>query len=258
MFAMAGIEVIPTFANAVRNVKRDLYFGLLLGAGGIVALYVLGTIAMNILLSPAQIQETSGLMHTFYVIGIKFNLPWLSQLFAFLLTFAELAALAVWLLAPVTMFFKCTPKGILPDTLHKVDTNGIPRNAILFMGALVTVIVLLTNLLNSVNIMYQALVLMATILYFIPYLFLSVIYLKSHVKLALPRYIVIIFSLGVFLSVTLGIAFSFAPPSTLVSHHQILVYELNLIIGPLIFILTGIALYWRYERKINNQIFKRK
>lgn len=249
MFAMAGIEVIPTFANSVKNAKRNLYLGLLLGAIGILVLYILGTMAMNILLSPTQIQETSGLMHSFAAIGMKFHLPWFSQTFAFLLTFAELAALAVWLLAPITMFFKCTPAGVLPEVLHKTDKNGTPRNAILFMGVLVTAIVLLTNSLPGVNVMYQALVLMATILYFIPYLFLAVIYAKSHAHLPLPKYAVFALSAGVLVSITLGILFSFAPPSGVTSLHGIIVYELNLVFGPLIFLLIGYGLYRRYEKQ---------
>ncbi len=183
MFAMAGIEVIPTFANAVKNVKRDLYGGLLLAATIIVIFYTLGTVAINILLSPAQVQETSGLMQTFTVIGMKFHLPWFDRLFAFLLTFADLAALCLWLLAPIIMFFKCTPPGILPELLHEVDENGTPRNAILFMGVLITIVILTTNTLPGANVMYQVLVLMSTIIYFIPYLFLAVIYFKSKHRL---------------------------------------------------------------------------
>jgi len=47
MFAMAGVEIIPTFANSVQNVKRDLYMGLLVGSFLIFVLYTLGTLSMN-------------------------------------------------------------------------------------------------------------------------------------------------------------------------------------------------------------------
>ncbi|MDE5035674.1 amino acid permease, partial [Francisella tularensis] len=76
------------------------------------------------------------------------------------------------------MFFKCTPRGILPEWLHKTNLYDSPKNALVFMGILVTVIVLLTNFLPSVNLMYQALILMATVHYFIPYLYLVVAYIK--------------------------------------------------------------------------------
>lgn len=106
------------------------------------------------------------------------------------------------------------------------------------MGILVSIIVLLTNFLPSVDTMYQALILMATVLYFIPYLYLVVSYIKlSNTKL---KYI---FGVLVFISTTLGIIFSFQPPADLTATSDILTYELELILGPVIFILIGYLLY---------------
>lgn len=67
--------------------------------------------------------------------------------------------MSIWLLAQVVMFFKCIPKGILSEWVHKTNKYDSPKNALVFMGVLVTAIVLLTNFLPSVNLMYQALIL---------------------------------------------------------------------------------------------------
>ena len=83
------------------------------------ALYILGTVALNLVTSPDSINGAAGLMQAFEIIGQRFGLEWFPRFMAFLLTFAEFAAVSIWLLAPVIMFFKCTPKGILPDWLHK-------------------------------------------------------------------------------------------------------------------------------------------
>ena len=248
VFAMASIEVIPIFANPVKNAKRNLYLGLLLGAIGILVLYILGTMAMNILLSPTQIQETSVLMNSFDAIWMKFHLPWFDQTVVFLLIFAELAALAVWLLAPIPMFLNAhQPAFYLRYCIKpiKMAHHAMP----FYLWVFYTAIVLLTNSLPGVNVMYQALVLMATILYFIPYLFLAVIYAKSHEHLPLPKYAVFALSAGVLVLIALGILFSFAPPSGVTSLHGIIVYKLNLIFGPLIFLLIGYGLYRRYEKR---------
>ncbi|QIV94032.1 APC family permease [Allofrancisella frigidaquae] len=238
MFAMAGIEIIPTFANSVRNVKKNLYYGLLASAFILLGLYILGTVALNLVSSPDSINGTSGLMTAFEIIGHRFDWAWFPKLMAFLLTFAELAAVSIWLLAPVVMFFKCTPRGILPEWLHKTNKHDSPKNALVAMGVLVTVIVLLTSFLPSVNVMYQALILMATILYFIPYLYLVVAYIKLMSNKF--RYLL---GFLVFVSTTLGILFSFQPPSDIQTLSEMLIYELELIIGPAIFILIGWVLY---------------
>ena len=238
MFAMAGIEIIPTFANSVKNAKKTLYYGLILSAIILLSLYILGTVALNLVASPDSINGAAGLMQAFEIIGQRFDLEWFPRFMAFLLTFAEFAAVSIWLLAPVIMFFKCTPKGILPAWLHKTNKHDSPRNALLFMGVLVTIIVLLTNFLPSVNVMYQVLILIATVLYFIPYLYLVV----AYIKLMGNRY-KYIFGILVFISTSLGILFSFQPPSDIQTTHGIFVYELELILGPAIFIVIGWLLY---------------
>lgn len=136
------------------------------------------------------------------------------------------------------MFFKCTPKGILPEWLHKTNKHDSPKNALIFMGILVTLIVLLTNFLPSVNLMYQALILMATVLYFIPYLYLVVAYIKLMDK----SYKYILGAL-VFISTSLGIIFSFQPPGDLKGFYDIAIYEFELILGPIVFILIGWLLF---------------
>ncbi len=242
MFAMAGVEVISTFANAVKNPKRDLYFGLLVACVAIFLFYTLGTLALNVILKPSEINSTAGLVQAFSVVDIKFGMPWLTRIMAFLLTFADLAAVTVWLLAPIIMFFKCTPRGVLPDWLHKTNRFLAPSNALLFMGVLVSLVMLLTNFVPSINDMYQVLVLMATILYFIPYLFLAVAYVKLYAKRARNKAVVYLISISVLFSVSLGIAFSFPPPSSLTTTHEIIFYEFELILGPLLFIALGLLL----------------
>lgn len=248
MFAMAGVEVTATFANRVKNPRRDLYFGLLVGALGIFVLYVLGTLAVNIFAAPETIQKASGVIQTFSIVNQLFHITWFTKVIAGLLTFAELAAVVVWLLAPVIMFFKCTPRGIMPDWMHKEDKNGTPMNAILFQGGLVSIIMLITGLLPSVNSMYQVLVLMATILYFIPYLFLAVVYVRSIKVVGINKWLGLLLAAGVFISILLGIIVSFFPTADLQTAHDIICYEAELILGPLFFIVLGWFLYRRRKQ----------
>jgi amino acid transporter len=246
MFAMAGVEVIPTFANKVKNVRRDLYLGLLCGSLLLFALYVLGTFAINVVATPAEVQKASGVVQAVSLIDAKFGINWLTKVVAFLLTFAELAAITLWLVAPVVIFFKCTPAGILPRIFHKVDKHGTPINALLFQGVLVSVIIIATDLLPSVNSMYQILILMSTVLYFIPYLYLAMAYLKSAHIIKIKKYWVYIFAYSVLLSVLFGILISFAPTPDLTTTKSVIIYESELLFGPFLFIFVG---WWLYRSR---------
>ena len=238
MFAMAGIEIIPTFANSVKNASRTLYLGLIISSVVLFALYILGTVAINFIASPEEIESAAGLVQAFDIVGQEFHIYWFSKTMSFLLTFAEFAAVSIWLLAPVIMFFKCIPKGILPNWLHRTNKYDSPQNALVFMGVLVSAIVLLTDFLPTVKTMYEVLILMATVLYFIPFLYLVFAYFKLNQSKY--RYAV---GVLVFLSTSLGIIFSFQPPTDLKTTHDVIVYESELILGPIILFAIGLLIY---------------
>lgn len=250
MFAMTGVEIIPTFANAAKNPKKDLYLGLIIGTFFMIIFYVLGTIALNIIVSPDDLQKTSGLMYTFQLIFSTLHIPWMTRTVAFLLIFAELAVVSIWLIAPITMFFKCTPRGLLPDWFHKTNKQNAPANALWFMGLLVTLILLTTNLLPAVNDMYQILVLMSVVLAFIPYLFLTLVFIKSRHKISGNKVMHTIFALTVTVSLCLGIIFSFELPHDLTTLSSKLFYEAELFFGPLIFVFIGYYIYNRQFKRI--------
>jgi amino acid transporter len=249
MFAMAGVEVIPTLANSVRDPSKTLPRGLMIASIIIFVIYALSTLAMNLIAAPETLAKTTGTMQALTIVTAKFHVSWLTQWLAGLLVIQEYAALSIWLVVPVVMFFNCTPKGILPDKLHEKNSHDMPRNAMIFQGVLVTIIMLVTNFLPSVNAMYEVLVLMSTVLYFIPYLILVVAYLKirktsAPVFLNKPMYWTA--AILTFVSVLFGIALSFVPTSDLTTHHAVIIYETELILGPVIFILAGFLLYrWR-------------
>lgn len=252
MFAMAGMEVIPTFASSVRNPARNLPRGVLLATLLIFLCYTLGTVAMNLIASPNQIQNTTGIMSTFALIDLRFHIPWLTEIMAWLLSFAEIAALSMWLIAPPVMFFQCTEKHLIPQWLHRNNKNDMPYNALILQAVLVTVIVLVTALLPSVNDMYQVMVLMTTAVYFIPYVLLIVAYVRIKARGEVGAFKVpghkggaYFVSATVFLSLILGIALCFVPGSNLTTHHALVTYETELIAGPIILVLVGMGFYWR-------------
>ncbi len=256
MFAMAGIEIIPTIANAVKDPAKSLPRGLIIAAFLIVTLYLLGTFAMNIMASPNEIANTTGLMSTFQIIGAKLHLSWLDQLMALLLVFAEIGALVVWIFIPVIMFFKATQRGILPDWLHKTNKKDMPAAALIFQAVIVTIVILLTTFLPSVNLMYQVLVLMTTITYFIPYFFLIAAFLRFKLKekdsgaYQVPggKFGVIGLSVCVVLSLALAVVLSFVPTSNLTTTHALIVYEAELGGGPILLLFIALGLYWRAKR----------
>lgn len=260
MFAMAGIEVIPTLANSIENPRKMLPKALLIATIVIFLSYVVATISMNVLMSPESIQKTTGLMHTFVVMGQKFHITWISQMMGALIVFSEMGALSIWLLVPAVMFFKTTQPGIIPGWLHRENKWEVPQNALLMQAVVVTVIVLLTTLLPTVNAIYQLLVLMSTIVYFLPYCFLVVSYIKlrrqpnqpAGFSISSGNKIAFIAAGFVIFSLILAIILSFQLDPDLVTFAQKFLYEAELAGGPILLVLIGMILY-RKRQKISTE-----
>ncbi len=249
MFAMAGLEVVPTFASSVHNPHRNLPRGLIISAILIFACYTLGTVAMNIIATPAEIQKTTGLISTFALINGRLHMTWLTEILACLLSFAELAALSLWIIAPAVMFFQCTEGKVLPPWLKKTNRHNMPVNAFILQAILVSVVILLTTLLPSVADMYQVLVLMTTALYFLPYVLLIFAYFRiKNRNLSTPDLIpggrASAYGLGILtlISLLFGIGFCFVPTAGM-SPHALFVYEAELIGGPVILVVAGMLFY---------------
>ena len=258
IFALSGVELIPAFAKSIEKPEKNLVRAIIIGGIVLVVLYIFGTIAVNLILSPAELNDTTGLIAAISALTNKLHWSiWVAKFLILSFIMVEFGSLNLWLIAPTIMFFHCSEPGILPKWLQRINRNYIPANALVFQGIMVTVIALLTQYMPTVNAMYLILVLMATILYFLTYIILVIAYLRIRKKNILTKTILsdtqakIAASL-VFASVALGIFLSFVPTSDLTTSRQIVIYELELIGGPVVFIIIGAMIY--AHRRILNKI----
>ncbi|RTL11397.1 MAG: amino acid permease [Neisseriaceae bacterium] len=258
MFALAGVEIIPTVGRAIKNPEKNLTKAIIIGGVLLVSLYILGTIAINFIMTPHELTQTTGLVASFYTLTAK--LHWSNWVVSFLvvsLIFVEFGGLNLWLIASSITFFEGTEKGILPEWLQSINKNYVPANALIFQGVMVTVIVMATKFMPTVNAMYMVLILMATIIYFIPYLFLVIAYLKLRhnnalVKKILTNRMAKLMAFLTFTSVLMAIILTIIPSADIVKRSDIVLYELELIGGPLLFYLSGVIIYSR--RKLTSFI----
>lgn len=255
MFALAGVEAIPTICRSMENPERNLFRAIVIGGTMLVLIYIFGTVAINFILSPHELSNTTGLVASVYTLTAKLHWSiWIAKFFIISLMFVEFGGLNLWLITSSIIFFQDVEKGVLPCWLQKLSPNYIPANALIAQGVLVSVIILGTKFLPSVESMYLVLVLMATVIYFIPFLFLILAYinLRRHGALNkkfLPDGIAYPLAITVFVAVSLGIILSFVPNAELKTGYDILIYEIELLGGCAFFLALGI---WIYSRRKQN------
>jgi amino acid transporter len=259
MFSMAGIEITPILAGETVNPQKTFPRAILISVVSIVGIYIIATVAMTFILPPSEIGTSSGIMDVLSSITTKFHMSFVMFIVAGLIVISGVGGMSVWMIAPIKMFFESTKEGILPPYFTKLNKKGLPAHALLIQATIVTLVIILTSFLPSVNVFYATLLLMATITYFIPYIAMFLAFLKLRKKCPnqvrpykVPGGMSLSYLISGFglLSVILAIVLPFiSPPSDIVSFRDTLIYRLELSCGPILFFIIGYWLYTRYERK---------
>lgn len=258
MFSMAGIEITPILAGETKDPQKTFPRATLISALIIVGTYIIGTAAVTFMISPEKIGAASGIMDALRQITGNLNLPFIAYLVALLIIFGSIGGSSVWMVVPIKMFFESCKQGMLPPFFTKLNKNGMPSNAILIQSAIISVVIIFTASMPTVNTFYEILVLMATITYFVPYLFMFASFLKlrktaPEVKRpfkvpggpSLAYFITYAGIAAVLLAIVLPFVVS---PEDIRDPGHIIVYRAELIFGVIIFAAIGYLIYLRQKK----------
>jgi glutamate:GABA antiporter len=253
MFSMAGIELTPTMAEETKNPKKTFSRATFVSAIFIGCLYIASTVAITLILAPGKIQAVSGVADTLTVLGEKLHLPYLPIIVGGMIILGSLGSVGIWIIAPIKMLLESCKNGILPKWLTRTNKNNMPVKALLIQATAVTMIILCTALLPSLEAFFSTLVLMATMMQFIPYVFIFLAFIKlrkKYPKIIRPYqvpgktitayFITIIGLISVSLAITLPLLI---PPDSLHTTLHIFFYRIGLVATPIIFAIVGYALY---------------
>lgn len=259
MFSMAGLELTPTLAGETHDPKRTFPRALFISAALIVGIYIVGTVAITMMIAPEKIGAASGIMDGLQIICTELHLPFVVSIVAVMLILSGIGGASIWSVVPIKMLHESCKQGILPKFFMRLNKNDMPRNAMIVQSVVVTVIILGTSILPTVNAFYEILILMATITYFIPYLFMFATFIKlrkTHPDYPRPYRVPGGDWFGSLLAIVGLISVAFAiilpfviPPKDVQTAHDILVYRLEILSGPVIFAVLGLLLHARYKKK---------
>jgi glutamate:GABA antiporter len=261
---MAGIELTPILAGETKNPQKTFPLAILISAILVIAIYIIATISITLIISPDKIAASSGIMDAVRLITTDLNVGYLIPIVSFLIVLGGFAGISVWSVVPIKMFFESTKQGILPQYLTKLNKNDMPARTMILQSSVITIVVLVTSLMPSVNSFYEILVLMATITYFFPYLAMFCAFIKLRKKFPdkvrpyrLPggKLTAIIAAALGFLSVSLAILLPFVfPPSDVITTHHSFVYRVELLVGPVLIFILGNVIYGTYVRRKKRNI----
>ncbi|MGA9277610.1 APC family permease [Ilumatobacter sp.] len=138
--AFAGLELNAVHIAKMKGPPRNYLKGVMLAAATVFVMYLLGSLAISVVVPDATLELTSGASQAFAVYADGFGIPALSKVLSGLLVFGALAASIAWIGGPSRSMWMVGRAGYLPRSLQKTNSNDIQISLLLLQGAVVTVL----------------------------------------------------------------------------------------------------------------------
>ncbi len=249
--AFGGLEVSAAHAREVDNPQKSFPRAILIAACLSLVLYVLGAMAIAIMIPKEQISLVAGLMDAFKLFLGKFGLGGLFIPLGLMVIFGAIGELNAWVIGPVRALHATAKHGDLPPIFQKLNKHGMPANLLFFQGIIVSLATLAFLFMPSASSAFWILSAMSAQLYLLMYIlmFLAAIKLRySHPHVERPYRIPyhkpgiwIVGSVGA-LSSLAAFFISFAPP-TQIAVGNLFAYEGFMIGGVVLMCIIPYIIY---------------
>lgn len=261
-FAFTGLELVSTMSDEVRDPRKTLPRAIF-GSGVLIALiYIAGTIAVLVLLNDTAVRPDSGVFQAITVASAALKLGVIGVIAALLVTVGNAGGVGSTVAGIARVPFVVGVDSYLPAAFGKIHPRWkTPHISILVQAVISGIILLLSQINETVAGAYQILVAATVILYFIPFLYMY----AAAIRLAYrpgrentPGAILIpggkigvwvTSGLG-FLVVLLGIVLSFIPPGETESKF---LFAVKLVLGTGFAVALGVVLYARGARALSRE-----
>ena len=259
-FAFAGLELASIMGDEVENPRRNLPRSVFISGPLIAVAYIVGTGAVLWWVPNKDINVVSGFLQAIKAGAdhISPTLWWIVPFCAALYTIGNLGSVGAWLIGPARMAFVIGLDRYFPKAFGAVHPRWhTPYVAILVQAALGTIFLLVSVLGKGTNVESVYLILLDTqiLIYFIPYLYLFIVFLIHRRRGENPSEVVLVpggliggWVTGVSGAVVTLFAMIIAtiPPPDM---GNATAFRLKVIGGAAGFILIGGLIYWRARQK---------
>jgi glutamate:GABA antiporter len=257
-FAFTGLELVSAMSGEIRDPQRTLPRAIL-GSGVLIALiYILGTVAVLIILPSPQTDPMYGVFQAITSASGILRVAALGVLAAAVVTIGNAGGVGSTVAGIARVPFVVGIDRYLPAAFGKIHPRWrTPYISILVQAVASALVLLLIQINASPDSAYQNLVDAATILYFVPFVYMYAAVIKlawRRDRRTNPRAILIpggkfgvCLAGGLGLAVVIaGIALSFIPPGEAANKFW---FEAKLVGGTVLSVLLGLILYSRGARQ---------
>jgi amino acid transporter len=253
-FAFTGLELVCAMSEEVREPRktfpRATYASVIL----ITLIYIIGTVALLALLPATAVDERNGVFQGITAGSVILGIAWFGVLAALLVTIGNAGGIGTTVAGVARVPFVAGIDHFLPSFFGKIHPRWkTPHISILIQAGISALVLMLAQIKAEPKEAYRALVDIAVILYFVPFLYMY----AAVIKLAYRRdresstetVLIPGGRAGAWLAGLLGLVITFGsivlsmiPPGEVQNK---LIFELKIIGGTVVPIAVGLILYWR-------------
>ena len=172
-FAFSGLELAASLGDEIHEPARALPRAIYLSAPVIAGLYILGTVCVLWVVPLNSISITSGFLQAIESAAGQYW--WLAPLAAAVFTIGNIGGAGAWLAGPARVAFVIGLDKYFPPAFGRIHPRwGTPYVAILVQAIAATIVLPLVTLGkgSSVEQVYQIVLDMNVLIYFIPFIYL--------------------------------------------------------------------------------------
>ena len=134
------MEVSAVHATEVKNPQRDYPKAILIALVLTLVIFILGTLAIAVVVPQADINLVAGVMQAFTAFFDAYNIGWLVPIFAVLVVFGAVGQVIAWIVGPSKGMLATAKEGTLPPILQGTNKQGMPTRVMILQGIIVTIL----------------------------------------------------------------------------------------------------------------------
>jgi glutamate:GABA antiporter len=172
-FAFGGLELGAIMGGEIRNPEKTVARAAWIAGGCIATFYIVGTVAMLVLLPPDRISTVTGLVQAAAAAGQRLGWGWPALVLASAICLGVMGQLGAWIAGSARLPFVIGIDHYLPPIFSRLHPKWrTPHFSILVVSGACTIFVTLMQAGENLRTGYQLLVDMTVITYFVPFLYL--------------------------------------------------------------------------------------
>lgn len=185
----SGMEVSAVHAKEVKDPQKNYPKAILLSTLIILAVFILGSLAIAIVVPQKDISLVAGLLQAFSSLFESYHLSFLTPIIAVMIAIGALGQVTSWIVGPSKGLFATAREGFLPKYLTHVNNHQVPTHLLSIQGCIVTLLSLIFLFMPTVSSSYWLLSALTINLYLIMYLiiYVAAVYLRyKHPEVKRP------------------------------------------------------------------------